>query len=89
VLGWKNGDNLSPSQRSKLAWVQRVNKPSGEALIALAMLALGAFQPSLPGRQPPPSADSPEPGTASTAAALRAMRSSSFGEAAAAAGTLA
>jgi len=134
---WKNGDNLSPSQRSKLAWVQRVNKPlyqaylikehlrllfqlpfddaidlliewlqwafdsplepivrlacriadhldellntlrhnlsnarveglntrirliarrafgfhSAEALIALAMLALGAFQPSLPGRQ--------------------------------------
>ncbi len=134
---WKNGDNLSPSQRGKLAWVQRVNKPlyqaylikehmrllfqlpfddaidlliewlqwafdsplepivrlacqiadhldellntlrhnlsnarveglntrirliarrafgfhSAEALIALAMLALGAFQPSLPGRQ--------------------------------------
>jgi transposase len=134
---WKNSDNLSPGQRNKLAWVQRVNKPlyqaylikehlrlifqlpfddaidlliewlqwafdsplepitrlacriadhldellntlrhnlsnarveglntrirliarrafgfhSAEALIALAMLALGAFQPCLPGRQ--------------------------------------
>ncbi len=134
---WKNGDNLTASQRGKLAWVQRVNKPlyqaylikehlrllfqlpfhdaiglliewlqwafdsplepivklacriadhldellntlrhnlsnarveglntrirliarrafgfhSAEALIALAMLALGAFQPSLPARQ--------------------------------------
>ena len=30
---WKNGDNLSPNQRNKLAWVQRVNKPLYQAYL--------------------------------------------------------
>ena len=30
---WKNGDNLNRSQRGKLAWVQRVNKPLYQAYL--------------------------------------------------------
>jgi transposase len=37
---WKNGDNLSPSQRSKLAWVQRVNKPLYQAYLIKEHLRL-------------------------------------------------
>ena len=36
---WKNGDNLSQSQRSKLTWVQRVNKPLYQAYLIKEHLA--------------------------------------------------
>lgn len=37
---WKNGDNLSPSQRGKLAWVERVNKPLYQAYLIKEHLRL-------------------------------------------------
>jgi transposase len=37
---WKNGDNLSESQRSKLAWVQRVNQPLYQAYLIKEHLRL-------------------------------------------------
>ncbi len=37
---WKNGDNLSESQRNKLAWVQRINKPLYQAYLIKEHLRL-------------------------------------------------